>query len=102
VKWLRLIANEFVQTGAIRERHNVVDPRVPVPGRYPPQRGFAWTNGVFAVLLVRIIFGIEAPKNGAEIKAHPRFPPKWAGKETQIYLPSYPWPEGVILKQVAA
>jgi alpha,alpha-trehalase len=102
MKWLRLIGNEFVQTGAIRERHNVVDPRVPVPGRYPPQRGFAWTNGVFAALLVRIIFGIEAAKNDAEIEAHPRFPPEWAGKETQIYLPSYPWPEGVILKQVAA
>lgn len=25
-----------------------------------------------------------------------------AGEETQICLPSYPWPEGVILRQVAA
>ena len=101
MKWLRLIANEFVRTGAIRERHNVVDPSVPVPGRYPPQRGFAWTNGVFAALLVRIIFGIDAGKNDVEIEARPSLPPEWAGKETQIRLPSYPWPDGVNLKQVA-
>jgi alpha,alpha-trehalase len=41
MKWLRLIADEFTQTGAIRERHNVVEPGVAPPGRYPPQRGFA-------------------------------------------------------------
>ena len=102
MKWLRLIADEFTRTGAIRERHNVVDPKVPLPGRYPPQRGFAWTNGVFAALLVRIIFGIEAAKQNAEIEVYPRFPPEWVGKETEIYLPRFPWPEGVILRQVAA
>jgi alpha,alpha-trehalase len=96
LKWLRLIASEFTQTGAIRERHNVVDPSVQVPGRYPPQRGFAWTNGVFAALLARIIFGIEAARDGSKTEAHPRFPREWAGEETQICLPSYPWPEGVI------
>jgi alpha,alpha-trehalase len=102
IKWLRLISDEFAQTGAIRERHNVVDPSVPLPGRYPPQRGFAWTNGVFAALLARIIFGIGAGTNRAEAESHPCFPPEWAGAETQIHLPSYPWPEGVALTQVAA
>jgi alpha,alpha-trehalase len=101
MKWLRLVSNEFGQTGAIRERHNVVDPSVPPPGRYPPQRGFAWTNGVFAALLARIIFGIGAARNNAETESRPSFPREWAGEETQIYLPSYPWPEGAVLKSPA-
>jgi alpha,alpha-trehalase len=102
MKWLRLIANEFANTGTVRERHSVVDPNIPLPGRYRPQRGFAWTNGVFVALLVRIIFGIEAAKHDREGESHPRFPPEWAGKETHINLPSYPWPKGVILRQGAA
>ena len=101
MKWLRLIAREFAQTGAIRERHNVVHPSVPLPGRSPPQPGFAWTNGVFAALLARIIFGIVAASNGAETKARPSFPPEWAGAEVGICLPSYPWPDGVTLTQAA-
>lgn len=100
--WLRLLSSEFAQTGAIRERHSVVDPGVPSPGRCPPQRGFTWTNGVFAVLLTRIIFGIEGTRTGGEIESRPSFPQEWAGKETQICLPSYPWPKGVSLRRVAA
>jgi hypothetical protein len=100
MKWLQLVANEFDQTGAIRERHNVVDPSLSLPGRYPPQRGFAWTNGVFSALLARIIFGIEPIRNSAEIESRPSFPREWAGEEVQICLPSYPWPEGVILKEI--
>lgn len=100
MKWLRLISNEFAQTGAIRERHNVVDPAIQPPGRYPPQKGFAWTNGVFVALFTRIIFGIEAAKDNATFQSRPSFPQEWAGKETQICLPSYPWPDGVILNQV--
>jgi hypothetical protein len=76
----------------------VVDPSVLPPGRYPPQRGFAWTNGVFAALVARIIFGIESDRNIAETVSRPSFPREWAGEETQIYLPSYPWPEGVKLR----
>ncbi|HSF79587.1 MAG TPA: trehalase family glycosidase [Anaerolineales bacterium] len=98
MKWLRLIANELARTGAIRERHNVVDPGVPLPGRYPPQRGFAWTNGVFAALLARIIFGIEPGGNNSGMKFDLNFPPLWAGKEARINLPNYPWPDGVNLK----
>jgi alpha,alpha-trehalase len=93
MKWLRLIAYEFAQTGVIRERHNVVDRGAPVPGRYPPQRGFAWTNGVFAALLARIIFGIEI--TGEVIEPRPNFPPEWDGEQAEINLPSYPWPQGV-------
>jgi hypothetical protein len=100
MKWLRLVSDEYARTGTIRERHNVVDPKVPLPGRYPPQRGFAWTNGVFAALMARTIFGIEPIRNSAEIELRPSFPPEWAGEEVQIYLPSYPWPEGVNLKGV--
>jgi alpha,alpha-trehalase len=95
MKWLRLIASEFTQTGAIRERHNVVDPTAPLPGRYPPQRGFAWTNGVFAALLVRVIFGIEPVQNSTQIESNPCFPPAWSGEGVQIHLPSYPWPQGM-------
>lgn len=100
MKWLRLIANEFTRTGAIRERHNVVDPGVMVPGRYPPQRGFAWTNGVFAALLVRLIFGIDESWNDAENVWRPSFPTNWSKKEVQISLLSYPWSEGVIIREI--
>jgi alpha,alpha-trehalase len=100
MKWLRLIADQFDRTGVIRERHNVVDQGAPVPGRYPPQRGFAWTNGVYAAMLVRMIFGIEGAFNGGEIETHSDFPPEWAGEETRLALPSYPWPDGVDLHQV--
>ncbi len=92
MKWLRLVAREFVQTGVIRERHNVVDRSAPVPGRYPPQRGFAWTNGVYAALLARVVFGIELPGNLTEPRSS--FPPEWDGDQAEIYLPYYPWPEG--------
>jgi alpha,alpha-trehalase len=102
MKWLRLVANEFTRTGTIRERHNVVEPSVALPGRYPPQRGFAWTDGVFAAMLVRNIFGIEPVRNSVGIESHPRFPREWVGEDVQICLPSYPWPEGVLLRQVAA
>lgn len=98
MKWLRLIASESSRTRTIRERHNVVDPGVPLPGRYPPQRGFAWTNGVFAALLARIIFGIEPIQNSTGTAPNPCFPHEWAGEEVQIDQPNYPWPDGVNLK----
>jgi len=101
MKWLRLIANEFDRTGAIRERHNVVNPGAPIPGRYPPQRGFAWTNGVFPALLVRVIYGIEAGWGGSVGEAHHHFPSEWVGEEILIRLPNYPWPEGVNRHQIA-
>lgn len=102
MKWLRLITNQFQRTGVIRERHNVVNPLETVPGRYPPQRGFAWTNGIFVALLVRGIFGIEPDSDLEESDVHLGFPTAWIGKEIQIHLPSYPWPDGVTLQLVVA
>jgi alpha,alpha-trehalase len=102
MKWLRLVSNEFAQTGAIRERHNVVDPRVPPPGRYPPQRGFGWTNSVFVALLVRVIFGVEFLRNRGQAQLRPCFPHEWVGKQIELFLPNYPWPEGVIIRELAA
>jgi hypothetical protein len=60
LKWLRLVAGKLHQFGVIFERYNVVDPDGPTPGRYPPQRGFGWTNGVFAALLTRVVLGLYA------------------------------------------
>jgi hypothetical protein len=60
-----------------------------------PQRGFAWTNGLFTALLARIILGIEPVQNSAETKLIPNFPSEWAGEEVRIYPPDYPWREGV-------
>ena len=97
---LRLIADQFEQTGAIRERHNVVDQGAQVPGRYPPQRGFAWTNGVYAAMLVRMIFGVESVFQGGADEVQLKYPKEWAGEEVQITLPSYPWPDGVDIKQI--
>jgi alpha,alpha-trehalase len=95
LKWLRLIASEFVANGASRERYNVVEPSAPVPGLYPPQRGFAWTNGTFAALLVRIIFGIEARGDDHEVEVNPTFPADWSGERVEVDLPNYPWPQGL-------
>ena len=102
MKWLRLISDEFVRSGAIRERHNVVDPSVPPPGRYPPQRGFGWTNSVFVALLVRVIFGVEFLRDRDQVQPRPYFPQEWVGKKIELSLPNYPWPDGVILSEVAA
>jgi alpha,alpha-trehalase len=55
LKWLRLVAETYAKTGLLLERYNVVDPDGATPGRYRPQPGFGWTNGVFAALLTRIV-----------------------------------------------
>ncbi len=99
LKWLRLIAAKLNQTGAILERYNVVDPDGPTPGRYPPQRGFGWTNGVFAALLTRIVLGIRPPDPAPTLPPEPdgRTPSvPWLDSATRIYLPRYPWPTGTL------
>jgi hypothetical protein len=90
LKWLRLVAAKFDQTSVIFERYNVVDPDGPTPGRYPPQRGFGWTNGVFAALLARIVLGIRPTHPHAT--APP--PADWVNSEIAVHLPRYPWPIG--------
>ncbi len=99
VKWLRLVAAKLDQTGALLERYNVVDSDGPTPGRYPPQQGFGWTNGVFAALLTRVVLGIHPAGtkhspgiDDAEIAS--ALPASWQGKEIRINLPRYPWPAG--------
>jgi alpha,alpha-trehalase len=98
LKWLRLVAAKLEQTGAIFERYNVVDADGPTPGRYPPQRGFGWTSGVFAALIVRIVLGV-CPPNMPAVDAGDRAvvtppPAKWHDREIRIHIPRYPWPTG--------
>lgn len=49
-KWLECNLKVFKQTGKLWEKYNVVECGVGLPGRYPTQPGFGWTNGVFARL----------------------------------------------------
>lgn len=90
LKWLRLVARRFDQTGLLLERYNVVDPDGPTPGRYRPQAGFGWTNGIFAALLTRVVLGIGADP----LPSASSLPPLWRGARIQVFLPSYPWPTG--------
>jgi alpha,alpha-trehalase len=90
LKWLRLVARRFQETGAFYERYNVVDMDGPTPGRYRPQPGFGWTNGVFAALLIRIVLGID-PNESTPPAALPR---AWQDQQVQAFLPRYPWPHG--------
>jgi Trehalase len=90
LKWLRLVADGFDRTGLLLERYNVVDPDGVTPGRYRPQAGFGWTNGVFAALLTRVVLGV-----GAEPPGSRRWlPPPWRQARIRALLPSYPWPAG--------
>lgn len=91
MKWLRLLADKYNNTKLLREKYNVVDPDQQLPGRYGPQRGFGWTNGVFAALLVKIIFGMEydiIPKNPIWSSI---IPEKWQNHEYSIALSNYPF-----------
>jgi alpha,alpha-trehalase len=99
LKWLRLAAAKLDETGSLLERYNVVHPDGPTPGRYPPQEGFGWTNGVFAALLTRVVLGIQptgtgspAGMDGAELAS--ALPASWRGQEIRVNLPRYPWPAG--------
>jgi alpha,alpha-trehalase len=107
LRWLRLVATKLDQTGAMLERYNVVDPDGPTPGRYPVQRGFGWTNGVFAALLTRVVLGIhppnvEPPDEPGDPTAASSLPASWRGKQIRIHLPRYPWPTGTEQTIVAA
>jgi alpha,alpha-trehalase len=90
LKWLRLVASGFEETGLLLERYNVVDPDGATPGRYRPQPGFGWTNGVFAALLTRVVLGIGAD----QALAARSLPPSWRQAGIRVLLPSYPWPTG--------
>ena len=50
-KWMQTNVNWFQKHGEFLEKYNVVNPdKPPLSGVYPSQRGFGWTNGVFAYL----------------------------------------------------
>jgi alpha,alpha-trehalase len=55
-KWLNLCNRVFEKTGYFWERYDVVKGTVHTEGtagaegRYPAQKGFAWTNGIFSKL----------------------------------------------------
>jgi alpha,alpha-trehalase len=94
LKWSRLVARKRVETGVLRERYNVVEPDGPLPGRYRPQPGFGWTNGVFAALLTRVIFGVDFDLASGQPRWKPGLPPEWRGEDVHANLPHYPWPTG--------
>lgn len=50
-KWLDCNLKVFKTTGQMWEKYDVVNCAVGLPGRYPTQPGFAWTNSVFLRLL---------------------------------------------------
>jgi neutral trehalase len=45
LKWLRLVARSFDQTGLLLERYKVVDPDGPTPGRCRPRPGLGGPTG---------------------------------------------------------
>jgi alpha,alpha-trehalase len=94
MKWLGLIAEKYVETGVIREKYNVVNPDARLPGRYGPQRGFAWTNGVFVALLIRVILGLDYELLEIRSRWKRNSPSHWANKKIEWQLPNYPWPKG--------
>lgn len=97
-KWLRLLAGKLNETGVMWERYNVVNPYEPAAGRYPLQRGFGWTNSVFAAALVRVVFGVEPDLVTGELLWEPSLPVAWRGKDAHVYLPTYPWPAGITME----
>lgn len=90
LKWLRLIARTHRRTGAVFERYNVVHPEAALPGRYPPQPGFAWTNGVFLALLARVVFGLEPDPESGQPLWRPQLPAAWRSAQASLTLPTYP------------
>jgi alpha,alpha-trehalase len=98
IKYLRLLGRERAISGVLRERHNVVNQDEPVPGRYPPQMGFGWTNGVFVALSVRVIFGVEPDTINGGYCWSASFPDDWHDGEVYLELENFPWPEGIAKK----
>jgi alpha,alpha-trehalase len=94
LKWLRLLSGKQAETGVMFERYNVVEPDVPAAGRYEIQEGFGWTNGVFAALVARVIFGVEPDWLSGEMLWEASLPEAWEGQAAGITLPAYPWPGG--------
>lgn len=50
-KWLEINRKVYEKTGAFWEKYNVVTMDRGKDGRYPTQKGFGWTDGIFIKLL---------------------------------------------------
>lgn len=51
-RWLDTIENEYMESGKLLEKYNVVFPEIPGGGgEYPTQDGFGWTNGVYLKMM---------------------------------------------------
>ncbi len=49
-RWCQIVENEFVTSGKLMEKYNVVTPDVKGGGgEYPNQDGFGWTNAVYVI-----------------------------------------------------
>jgi alpha,alpha-trehalase len=93
LKWLRLVAARWRESGSFFERYNVADRGGPTPGRYRPQEGFGWTNSVFVALLARIVLGLEFDPFTGERTWEPSLPEGWEERDVGIHLPGYPRPD---------
>lgn len=51
-RWIRTIENQYLESGKLLEKYNVVFPKIPGGGgEYPTQDGFGWTNGIYLRML---------------------------------------------------
>ncbi len=51
-RWIETIQSQYLESGKLLEKYNVVFPKVPGGGgEYPTQDGFGWTNGIYLRML---------------------------------------------------
>lgn len=54
-RWISLCTKQFMKTGKLYEKYNVVDFNINTAGRYPLQEGFGWTNAIYEKLVVEML-----------------------------------------------
>ncbi|GAE25734.1 trehalase [Halalkalibacter wakoensis JCM 9140] len=54
-RWVNLCTDQFMITGKMYEKYNVVDYNINTTGRYPLQEGFGWTNAIYQKLAVELL-----------------------------------------------
>ena len=51
-RWIKTIQNQYLESGKLLEKYNVVFPKIAGGGgEYPTQDGFGWTNGIYLRML---------------------------------------------------
>lgn len=51
-RWMKAIQSQYLESGKLLEKYNVVFPRITGGGgEYPTQDGFGWTNGIYLRML---------------------------------------------------